>query len=94
MLLISFVAIESKQRYSCQTDKLFLVIFLKISSCFLPVSLAGVGIPGGGYILHYLVYLSDGDVPFFRVSFSPISFQEQGINGRQIFWTRLSKHVK
>ena len=24
--------------------------------------------PGGGY----LVYLSDGDVPFFRVSFSPI----------------------
>ena len=25
--------------------------------------------PGGG---GYLVYLSDGDVPFFRVSFSPI----------------------
>ena len=50
MLLISFVAIESKQRYSCQTDKLFLVIFLKISPCFLPVSLAGVGIPGGGGI--------------------------------------------
>ena len=25
--------------------------------------------PGGGY----LVYLSDGDVPFFRVAFSPIS---------------------
>ena len=25
--------------------------------------------PGGG---GYLVYLSDGDVPFFRLSFSPI----------------------
>ena len=49
---------------------------------------------GGGYVLHYLVYLSDGDVPFFRVSFSPISFQEQGINRRQILWSRLSKHVK
>ena len=46
--------------------------------------------PGGG---GYLVYLSDGDVPFFRVSFLQI-FLEQGIKRRQIFWSRLSKHVK
>ena len=44
---------------------------------------------GGGY----LVYLSDGDMPFFRVSFSPI-FLEQGIKRRQVFWSRLAKHVK
>ena len=46
--------------------------------------------PGGGYI----VDLSDGDVPFFRVSaFWPI-FLGQEIKRRQIFWSRMSKHVK
>ena len=39
----------------------------------LPTSLIGSNFPhhhpGGG---RYLVYLTDGDVPFFRVSFSPI----------------------
>ena len=46
-------------------------------------------VPGGGY----LVYLSDGDVPFFRVSVR-LFFLEQGIKRRQVFWIRLSKHVK
>ena len=41
--------------------------------------------PGGGG--GYLVYLSYGNVPFFRVSFSPF-FLEQGIKRRQIFWSR------
>ena len=47
--------------------------------------------PGGGG--GYLVYLFEGDVLFFRVSFSPI-FLEQGNKRRQVFWSRLSKHVK
>ena len=36
--------------------------------CVLLMLKCGVDPRGGGY----LVYLSDGDVPFFRVSFSPI----------------------
>ena len=36
---------------------------------------------GGGY----LAYLSDGDMPFFRVTFSPI-FSRQGINRMQVLW--------
>ena len=55
------------------------------------VGLIEISAPGGGG--GYLVYLSDGDVPFFRVSFSPI-FLQRGIKRRQIFWSRLSKHVK
>ena len=47
-------------------------------------------IPRGG---GYLVYLSDGDVPFFRYRFRPF-FLEQGIKIRQIFWSRFLKHVK
>ena len=36
--------------------------------------------PGGGYLL----YLSDGDVPFFRISFSPI-LSRTGYQKRAIF---------
>ena len=46
-------------------------------------------IPGGGY----LVYLFDGDEPFSGYRFR-LFFLEQGIKRRQIFWSRLSKHVK
>ena len=45
--------------------------------------------PGGGY----LIYLTDGDVPFSGYRFR-LFFLEQGIKRRQIFWSRLSKHVK
>ena len=42
---------------------------------------------GGG---EYLVYLSDGDVPFFRVSFSPI-FSRTGYQKRANFLTHVVK---
>ena len=45
--------------------------------------------PGGG---GYLVYLSDGDVPFFRVSFSPI-FSRTGYQRRQKFWSRVKNFL-
>ena len=44
---------------------------------------------GGGY----LVYLSDGDVPFFRVSFSPI-FSRTGYQKKANFLEQVVKHVK
>ena len=44
---------------------------------------------GGGY----LVYLSDVDVPFFRVSSAPI-FSRTGYQKKAIFWIQLSKYVK
>ena len=44
---------------------------------------------GGGNLVH----LSDVDVPFFRVLFSPISSRAEH-QKKAIFWTRLSKHVK
>ena len=42
--------------------------------------------PGGGY----LVYLSDGDVPFFRVSFSPI-FSRTGYQKKANFLEQVVK---
>ena len=42
--------------------------------------------PGGGY----LVYLSDGDVPFFRVSFSPI-FSRTGYQKKASFLEQIVK---
>ena len=42
--------------------------------------------PGGGY----LVYLSDGDVPFFRVSFSPI-FPRTGYQKKANFLEQVVK---
>ena len=41
----------------------------------------------------YLMYLSDRDVPFFRVSISPIFCSTGYPKRRQIFWSSLSKHV-
>ena len=43
--------------------------------------------PGGG---GYLVYLSDGDASFLRISFWLI-FLERGIERRQFLWSLLSK---
>ena len=43
--------------------------------------------PGGG---GYLVYLSDGDVPFFRVSFSPI-FSRTGYQKKANFLEQVVK---
>ena len=43
--------------------------------------------PGGG---GYLVYLSDGDVPFFRVSFSPI-FPRTGYQKKANFLEQVVK---
>ena len=48
MLLILFVAIESKQRYSCQTDKLLLVIFFKDIPMFSARFTRRGRDPGGG----------------------------------------------
>ena len=42
--------------------------------------------PGGGY----LVYLSDGDVPFFRVTFSPI-FSRTGYQNEASFLDQVVK---
>ena len=42
--------------------------------------------PGG----EYLVYLSDGDVPFFRVSFSPI-FSRTGYQKKANFLQQVVK---
>ena len=42
--------------------------------------------PGGGY----LVYLSDGNVPFFRVSFSPI-FSRTGYQKKANFLEQVVK---
>ena len=47
---------------------------------------AGIKNPGGGY----LVYLSDGDVPFFRVSFSPI-FSRTGYQRKANFLDQVVK---
>ena len=41
----------------------------------------------------YLVYFSDGDVPFFRVSFSPI-FSRTGYQKKANFLEQVVKHVK
>ena len=46
-----------------------------------------LGIPGRG---GYLVYLSDGDVPFFRVSFSPI-FSRTGYQKKASFLEQVVK---
>ena len=56
------------------------------SSAFLTQSLTrNYGSPGG-----YLVYLSDGDVPFFRVSFSPI-FSRTGYQKKANFLEQVVK---
>ena len=55
-------------------------ILPKNEATFLPKS------PGGGY----LVYLSDGDVPFFRVSFSPI-FSRTGYQKKANFLEQVVK---
>ena len=46
--------------------------------------------PGGG---GYLVYLTDGDVPFFRVSFSPI-FSRTGYQKKANFLEQVVKTCK
>ena len=38
----------------------------------------------------YLVYLVDGDVPFFRVSFSPI-FSRAGYQSKEVFLEQVVK---
>ena len=48
--------------------------------------LLGTPTRGGGY----LVYLSDGDVPFFRVSFSPI-FSRTGYQKKANFLEQVVK---
>ena len=45
--------------------------------------------PGGGY----LVYLTDGDVPFFRVSFSP-NFSRTGYQKKANFLEQVVKTCK
>ena len=51
-----------------------------------PEKLINSSTPGGGY----LVYLSDGDVPFFRLSFSPI-FSKTGYPKKANFLEQVVK---
>ena len=50
-----------------------------------------MGVPEGGR--EYLVYLTDGDVPFFRVSFSP-TFSRTGYQKKANFLEQVVKTCK
>ena len=67
----------------------FAIIFLNFVLIFVAITTVDFSREGGGYVVH----LSDGDVPFSGYRFRPF-FLEQGVKRRQIFWSRLSKHVK
>ena len=82
-----------------------LVLYLENKECFLVQKICFHDVlgPNDVYTLcrreHFtrgggcLLYLSDRDVPFFKVSFSPI-FSRIGYQKKALFWSRLLEHIK